>query len=529
MAKVFKRAYIDRKTGQRRKTKNYYAKIPNGLGGFRRVPLCSDKVASEAMLREMMLKANREKAGLADPFEEHRKKPLATHLEDFAKMLADKGNTAAHCELVLKRAGDVLSGCKFKFIKDISASRVQGYLADIKRGGTSQQTANHYLRAVKQFSRWLVRDHRTDEDRLAHLEGGNVNTDRRLERRELTEAEIAGLLKAAKAGPVRGKLTGWQRFTLYSTALGTGLRAKELGSLTPANFDFESAPATVRIDAENEKARRGDVLPLPPDLVELLKPWLATLPADAPVWGGKWSINKGAGKFMKLDLKAADVAYTNDDGQADFHSLRHTFLSRLGRSGCPAKVMQRLARHSTVELTIGRYTHASLFDLGAAVANLPKLPTGSEPSSTAAEPVALRATGTDGAPSGSNDASKPTGSNRSKRAETSKLAPQDEVSSNAQEPILLAPFLAQLAPNLAPEPDGDCERLRVVRFDDAENAAEAEKQKALQLQGFESDCESLITLAKAERGGFEPPNAVRRLRFSRPVQSAALPSLHRGS
>ena len=63
-----------------------------------------------------------------------------------------------------------------------------------------------------------------------------------------------------------------------------------------------------------------------------------------------------------------------DDQQADFHSLRHTFLSRLGRSGASAKVMQRLARHSTVELTIGRYTHAGLFDLSAAVNKLPALP-----------------------------------------------------------------------------------------------------------------------------------------------------------
>lgn len=285
MGKVFKRSYIDPKTGQKRKTRMYYGKVSDGFGNLVRVGLCSDKTASEAMLHDLKVRADREKAGLADPFEKHRKKPLATHLEDFAKMLADKGNTAAHCELVTKRAADVLTGCRFKFIKDISASKDQSFLADLKRGGKSQQTANHYLRAVKQLTRWLVRDHRTDDDRLAHLEGGNVKTDRRLERRELTDAEIAGLLAAAKAGPVRGKLTGWQRFTLYSTALGTGLRAKELGSLTPADFDLEASPATVRIEAENEKARRGDVLPLPPDLVELLKPWLATLPKREAIWG----------------------------------------------------------------------------------------------------------------------------------------------------------------------------------------------------------------------------------------------------
>ena len=36
--------------------------------------------------------------------------------------------------------------------------------------------------------------------------------------------------------------------------------------------------------------------------------------------------------------------------------------------------MQRLARHSTAELTLGRYTHAHLHDLQSAVESLPPLP-----------------------------------------------------------------------------------------------------------------------------------------------------------
>ena len=89
------------------------------------------------------------------------------------------------------------------------------------------------------------------------------------------------------------------------------------------------------------------------------------------------------------------LSYRDDDGrQADFHALRHTFLSRLGRSGASAKVMQRLARHSTVGLTLDRYTHAGLYDLQAAVEKLPPLPTSTE---TTTEIQSARATGTDAA------------------------------------------------------------------------------------------------------------------------------------
>ncbi len=87
------------------------------------------------------------------------------------------------------------------------------------------------------------------------------------------------------------------------------------------------------------------------------------------------------------------LPYRDSEGQpADFHALRHTFLSRLDRSGASAKVMQRLARHSTVGLTLNRDTHAGLFDLQAAVEKLPPLPsTGPKP----VEPETIRATGTD--------------------------------------------------------------------------------------------------------------------------------------
>lgn len=55
--------------------------------------------------------------------------------------------------------------------------------------------------------------------------------------------------------------------------------------------------------------------------------------------------------------------------------------------------MQRLARHSTVELTLGRYTHAGLYDLAAAVDNLPALPIA--PGDQSNQQI-IRSTGMDG-------------------------------------------------------------------------------------------------------------------------------------
>lgn len=176
-------------------------------------------------------------------------------------------------------------------------------------------------------------------------------------------------------------------------AVSTGLRASECASLTPRHFDLNSDPPTVRIDAADEKSRRGDVLPIPSDLVAMLRPWLATIGPDEPLWPGDWAKKRRGSKMMMADLARAGIDYRDDDGQqADFHALRHTFLSRLGRSGASAKAMQRLARHTTVQLTLGRYTHANLFDLKSAVDLLPPISTTSSHDS---EAVTLQATGTD--------------------------------------------------------------------------------------------------------------------------------------
>src|SRR5207302_731707 len=132
------------------------------------------------------------------------------------------------------------------FISDLSASRVEEALAGMRaqpRFGT--QTSNHYLGAVKQFARWLVKDRRAADSPLAHLEGGNVRLDRRHERRELSDAELACLFEhTRRAGRVR-RISGPDREMLYLTSLYTGLRASELASLTPGSFALDGEPATL--------------------------------------------------------------------------------------------------------------------------------------------------------------------------------------------------------------------------------------------------------------------------------------------
>src|SRR5439155_4976937 len=108
------------------------------------------------------------------------------------------------------------------------------------------------------------------------------------------------------------------------------------------------------------------------------------------VWPGEW--HKDAAEMLRGDLAAAGIPYRDGAGRvADFHALRHSYITLLERSGVSPKMAQKLARHSDIRLTMNVYTHAQLHDLAGAVEGLPALLATSERGA-----MTLAATGTDG-------------------------------------------------------------------------------------------------------------------------------------
>jgi len=94
--------------------------------------------------------------------------------------------------------------------------------------------------------------------------------------------------------------------------------------------------------------------------------------------------------MIRADLEAAGIEYTGAGGRfADFHSLRHSFITHLANGGVYPNTAQALARHSTITLTMDRYSHSLRGQQAEALDALPDL------SAPSAESV--RATGTDNA------------------------------------------------------------------------------------------------------------------------------------
>jgi len=437
MASLYKKPVVitDPRTGKRGKTKSkkWWGRYRDGLGIERRVPLARDKTAAHAMLNEMVLKAERQAAGQVDPFEEHAKRPLKEHVDAFQQHLRHKANSAQHVYEVATKVRRIVAGCKWAYIRDLSVSRVQKYLAELRQGtdkeeGLSIQTSNHYLRAIKQFSRWLVRDRRTNDDPLVHLAMLNVKVDRRHDRRALSADEFARLAEAAASGPPVVCIPGPDRAIMYVLSAWTGYRKAEIGRLTKRSLRLDDEPPTVTVAACYSKRKRQDTQVLHPEVAKRLREWLIKakkdhspddlfFPVSAKVPGGT---ERRTSKMMRIDLKVAKakwvkeastpeeqeerrtsglLEYQDEDGLfADFHSNRHTFITNLERAGVSPRTAQSLARHSDIRLTMGVYTHIGLHDQTTAIESLPAPP--SLDPRKPSEAAELRATGTDDAQPG---------------------------------------------------------------------------------------------------------------------------------
>jgi integrase/recombinase XerD len=198
-----------------------------------------------------------------------------------------------------------------------------------------------------------------------------TNTDIKRKRRAFTQDELRRLITNTEASGVSlWGLSPKQRSMLYLVAAFTGLRAHELSSLTRQSFDLDRK--TVTVQAGYSKRRREDVLPLNASLLTKLEPWIVTIEDDGLLWDGAWSSASSSHvmRMMKIDLKRAGIEYVVGGRYADFHALRHTFISSLARSGVHPSKAKDLARHSTITLTMDVYSHVETEALRSAVDTL---------------------------------------------------------------------------------------------------------------------------------------------------------------
>lgn len=410
MSNVFKRTftrYVDAQgrrvtketPGARRvpeKSSKWFGQYRDADGRWKRVPLSTDKTVARQMLAELEKQVERGKIGLVDPFAGHREAPIVSHVEAYRAHLRNKGVSSDHLAETMRRLQAVLEGCRVRLLGDIRLEPVEHFLASLADAGAGARTRNTYRSSIKAFVKWCIMTRRMGDDVLAALAPARGEV--RRQRRAPTEEEIERLLRAAAERPLAEAQTirrgerkgrrvarvrpevqaelqqlGRERALMYKTMILTGLRRGELEALEVRHLVLADDPPQLRLPGSATKNGEEARLRLHPDLAEDLAEWVRST--------GKSGIDRvfvvpnELIKILKRDLAFAGIPYRDEKGRTiDVHAFRHATATYLSKNRVLPRLAQGFLRHSSIELTMQRYTDLDALDDQEVMAALPALP-----------------------------------------------------------------------------------------------------------------------------------------------------------
>ena len=202
---------------------------------------------------------------------------------------------------------------------------------------TSSRAPSTHVQAVAGFCSWAVDNQRLALNPLSRIGKADEKSDKRRQRRSLTESELIRLLEMARWRPLAEfgresisatdmtrtsgngplKRSNWkktalsldslqaaverarealkdnpdfiaeqerlgrERALIYKTLVLTGLRKGELASLTVGQLELDGETAYAVLNAADEKNRQGSSVPLRSDLAEDLRGWISDVPGAA--------------------------------------------------------------------------------------------------------------------------------------------------------------------------------------------------------------------------------------------------------
>ena len=357
MASIFKR-------DKKKKNAPYWIQYVDHTGKRKTHKGFTDKGLTEQLAAKLENEIMLRKSGLIDSDTEDvaniKSAKIESELKLYKEALSGKGNSSKHINLTIGRITRVLDGCGLHTVGQIDAGKVEVYLYKMrKKKNLGAKTFNHYAQALQSFGAWLVSKRKLVRNPLLGIDRLNTEADVRHKRRALNADEMAKLIAAARSSEKDVQCYSPElRAKLYIVAYGTGLRRKELASLTKSNFDLKASPPTVTVEAASSKHRKKDVLPLHPEVVALLTGWFDQLGNRQKLFPSL--AKKKTWLMVKKDLELAEIPYKTDEGVADFHAAgRHSYVSGLVASGASITQVKELARHGDIRMTM-RYTHVGM-------------------------------------------------------------------------------------------------------------------------------------------------------------------------
>ena len=227
-------------------------------------------------------------------------------------------------------------------LDQITGELASGFAAHRLSAGMQVSTANNSLRVLRRILNlaveWGVLE---SAPRVSVLSG-----ERRRERVITPDEEVKYL--AAASEPLA---------SIAAVLADTGMRPEECFRLRWEQVTWLSGRNGVLLVTRGKTAAARRVIPMTPRVRAVLEGrWEAGRPEEGWIWpSATRSGHVEPSSLRKQHAKALSVSMVRP---FVLYSMRHTFLTRLGQSGCDVWTLARVAGHSSINVS-ARYVHPS--------------------------------------------------------------------------------------------------------------------------------------------------------------------------
>ena len=270
---------------------------------------CRAKRSAETVLAKLEQEAEKVRSGILSATEsemaKHQNTPLSEHIDNYIDHQTAKGVNSQRVRNTRSRLLRLADECNMNRLSDLTGDTLERWLLDKAEHDDRTKkpmgagARNGYREAAIGFGNWLVKKKRIKTNPFSEVPKADAKADCRRKRRALHESELQKLLDVAccrplqeamtvRRGPNKGQLKenvrpevrqrlerlGRERALIYKTMALTGLRKKELATLTVNRLELDVEPPHLVLDPNNEKNREGNSIPIRSDLVDDLRAWL---------------------------------------------------------------------------------------------------------------------------------------------------------------------------------------------------------------------------------------------------------------
>lgn len=327
------------------------------------------KTKTEARQKMMKAIADNENGLIIEPNKLTVEEWLRVWLNHYARIGISEGTYSDYEQIIRNHLLPDLGQIK---LSKLTAAEVQKLINEKLKSGLSPRTTTLILSVLKQALKQAAL-----EGYVLRNVAEFVKAPRQVkkEARYLTPDETTVLLEEAKNNEVL--------FYLIILILGSGIRIGEAIALKWENLDLEEGILQVKASSRRiakydddgnhvgtqvitkepkTKAGRRSI-PLPAWVVSNLKKWRKIQMKKLLALGitsSEYVVTNEVGKQLddsNARHRLENVTKRIDMSDVGFHTLRHTYATRLLESGINPKTAQELLGHSTIAMTLDIYSH----------------------------------------------------------------------------------------------------------------------------------------------------------------------------